>query len=74
MNLNEELVDSGLGYLSIGFCDKSEFSTQSWALKHGCTTDSKVTSSQVSTQSNCFVPGDCQVMTGRLIVSGLVIR
>jgi len=36
MNLNEELVDSGLGYLTTGFCDRSEFSTQSWALKHGC--------------------------------------
>ena len=53
VNLNEELVDSGLGYLSTGFCDKSEFASHSWATKHGCTTDSKVTSSQVSTQSNC---------------------
>jgi len=36
VNLNEELVDSGLGYLSTGFCDKSEFANDSWAVKHGC--------------------------------------
>ncbi len=36
MNLNEELVDSGLGYLSSGFCDKSEFSSHTWTQKHGC--------------------------------------
>jgi len=36
VNLNEELLDSGLGYLSTDFCDRSEFSTQSWAKKHGC--------------------------------------
>jgi len=48
VNINEELVDSGLGYLTTGFCDRSEFASHSWAKKHGCTTDSKV-----STQSNC---------------------
>ncbi|MCH7648069.1 MAG: thermonuclease family protein, partial [Thaumarchaeota archaeon] len=36
MNLNEELLDADLGYLELRFCDKSEFSTQSWAKKHGC--------------------------------------
>jgi len=36
MNLNEELLDSGLGYLSSGFCNKSEFSSTLWAQKHGC--------------------------------------
>lgn len=35
-NLNEELVESGLGCLSSGFCNSSEFATQSWAQKHGC--------------------------------------
>jgi len=37
VNLNEELVDSGLGYLSTGFCDKSEFANDS--LKLGCSTN-----------------------------------
>ncbi len=36
VNLNEELVDSGLGYLTTGFCDTSEFSNYVWAQKHGC--------------------------------------
>ena len=36
VNLNEELVDSSLGYLTTGFCDGSEFANDSWAQKHGC--------------------------------------
>ena len=36
MNLNEAILDAGLGYLSSGFCSKSEFSTHSWAQRHGC--------------------------------------
>ena len=36
MNLNEELLDSGLGYLSSRFCNSSEFSNDAWAQKHGC--------------------------------------
>jgi micrococcal nuclease len=40
VNLNEELVDSGLGYLSTGFCDGSEFATENWAQKYGCSTSS----------------------------------
>lgn len=36
LNLNKELLDSGLGDLYSAFCDQSEFSTQPWALKHGC--------------------------------------
>jgi len=36
VNLNEELVDSGLGYLATGFCNKSEFSSHAWTQKHGC--------------------------------------
>lgn len=36
LNLNQELLDSGLGDLYSAFCDQSEFSTQSWAVKHGC--------------------------------------
>ena len=36
MNLNSELLESNLGYLATEFCSKSEFSTTSWAQKHGC--------------------------------------
>lgn len=36
LNLNKELLDSGLGDLYSAFCDQSEFATQSWAIKHGC--------------------------------------
>ncbi len=36
LNLNEELVDSGLGDLTISYCDTSEFSNHIWAQKHGC--------------------------------------
>lgn len=36
VNLNAELLDSGLGYLSSGFCDTSEFAASDWAAKHGC--------------------------------------
>lgn len=36
VNLNAELLDSGLGYLSSGFCDTSEFAASDWAVKHGC--------------------------------------
>jgi len=36
MNLNEELLDAGLGYLENRFCDSSEFASDSWAQKHGC--------------------------------------
>lgn len=35
-NLNEELLDSGIGSLSSKFCKDSEFSTHSWTQKHGC--------------------------------------
>ncbi|MCE2615200.1 MAG: thermonuclease family protein [Nitrosopumilus sp. (ex Thoosa mismalolli)] len=41
MNLNKELLDLGLGDLYSAFCDQSEFSTQPWALKHGCESDSE---------------------------------
>ena len=36
LNLNKELLDSGVGDLYSAFCDQSEFSTQPCALKHGC--------------------------------------
>ena len=34
--LNQELLDAHLGYLEDRFCDSSEFSTTTWAVKHGC--------------------------------------
>lgn len=54
LNLNEELVDSGLGYLSSGFCSSSEFVDDLWAVKHGCTT-SQVSIPEVTPeiQSDC---------------------
>jgi len=36
MNLNAELLDSGLGYMEFRFCDISEFGDSDWAVKHGC--------------------------------------
>lgn len=36
MNLNEELLDAGLGFMPDRFCDSSEFRNDSWAIKHGC--------------------------------------
>lgn len=36
VNLNKAVLDEGLGYLSSGFCSSSEFATQSWAQKYGC--------------------------------------
>ncbi len=36
VNLNSELLDSGLGYLEERFCDSSEFAGMDWAVKHGC--------------------------------------
>ncbi|MCE9653644.1 MAG: thermonuclease family protein [Nitrosarchaeum sp.] len=35
-NLNEQLVESGYGYLSKEFCSVSEFSNNTWAKKYGC--------------------------------------
>lgn len=36
LNLNKELLDSGLGDLYSAFCDQSEFKDSDWATKHGC--------------------------------------
>ena len=36
INLNKELLDIGLGHLSVQFCDSSEFRNTDWAQKHGC--------------------------------------
>ena len=35
-NLNEELIESGNGYLALEFCSKSEFSNDMWAQNSGC--------------------------------------
>jgi len=34
LNLNKEILDSGIGDLYSAFCDQSKFSTHSWAIKH----------------------------------------
>jgi len=40
VNLNEAILDADLGYLSSGFCYKSEFENTAWAQRYGCgTTD-----------------------------------
>ncbi len=44
LNVNKELLDSGLGDLYSTFCDQSEFATQPWAQKHGCDTFENETS------------------------------
>ena len=36
LNLNDQVIENGYGYLSSSFCYKSEFSTHAWAQKHGC--------------------------------------
>ena len=36
LNLNKELLDSGVGDLYSAFCDQSEFKDTNWAIKHGC--------------------------------------
>ena len=36
VNLNEELLDTDLGYLVLEFCSTSEFVNDSWVQKHGC--------------------------------------
>jgi len=48
MNLNSELLDSGMGYMEFRFCDISEFGNSDWAIKHGC--KSKVTT---LTENDC---------------------
>jgi len=36
LNLNEELLTNGFGYLSSGFCNQSEFASNLWAKNYGC--------------------------------------
>jgi micrococcal nuclease len=36
LNLNEELLKSGFGYISSNFCSKSEFTKENWAQRNGC--------------------------------------
>lgn len=48
MNLNAELLNSGLGYLASGFCDQSEFASTSWAKKHGCIDNSGASTPKIS--------------------------
>ncbi|WP_428325412.1 thermonuclease family protein [Nitrosopumilus sp.] len=50
MNLNKEILDSGIGDLYSAFCDQSEFATHSWATKHGCNNSEDETNQQTQ---NC---------------------
>ena len=51
MNLNKEILDSGIGDLYEAFCDQSEFATHSWATKHGCgNSEDEITTQQTQ---NC---------------------
>ncbi|AFS81461.1 excalibur domain-containing protein [Candidatus Nitrosopumilus koreensis AR1] len=59
MNLNQEVLDSGLGDLYSAFCDQSEFSTQPWALKHGCGTFENEPTTQQTTNCDPSYPDFC---------------
>ena len=51
MNLNQEILDSGIGDLYEAFCDQSEFATHYWATKHGCgSSEDEITTQQTQ---NC---------------------
>jgi len=41
VNLDEELLDAGLGDILLEHCSTSEFADDYWAVKHGCTTSSE---------------------------------
>ena len=58
MNLNEELLDSGLGYLASEFCDDSEFASTKWAKKHGCQ-DSETQKIEVNSNCDASYPDFC---------------
>jgi micrococcal nuclease len=58
LNLNEELLESGFGYISSNFCSKSEFAKENWAQRNGCGITEEISlpkfSTNVeSTQNNC---------------------
>lgn len=36
VNLNESILEAGLGVISEKFCSKSEFALELWAKKFGC--------------------------------------
>ena len=59
LNLNKELLDSGLGDLYSAFCDQSEFSTHSWAIKHGCTSSENETTNQQTQNCDSSYPDFC---------------
>jgi micrococcal nuclease len=55
MSLNQELVESGLGYVTPGYCAESEFSNELWILKYGCDSsfDTNETTVSETISSNC---------------------
>jgi len=58
LNLNEELLDSGLGYLASEFCNDSEFASTKWAKKHGCQ-DSEPQRIEVDSDCDSSYPDFC---------------
>jgi hypothetical protein len=53
VNLNQAIIEKGFGHLSFTYCDKSEFSGDSWS---GCGSTQKITSSKSQnsySSSNC---------------------
>ena len=36
INLNEAILESEYGWISMNFCSKSEFASEDWAKKYGC--------------------------------------
>ena len=58
VNLNEELLDSGLGHLASEFCDDSEFASTKWAKKHGCQ-DSEPHRIEVDSDCDASYPDFC---------------
>jgi micrococcal nuclease len=59
MNLNAELLDANLGYLSAGFCSTSEFSGTPWAQKHGCSPDAQHTGKTMPESCDPSYPDVC---------------
>jgi len=53
VNVNEAVLDAGYGYLSSGFCDKSEFENTAWAQNYGCGTTIQEVKPPQTTQTSC---------------------
>ena len=58
-NLNKELLEANLGYLSAEFCQTSEFAQTMWAQKHGCSPESEQTGKTLPTSCDASYPDVC---------------